>query len=351
MRAYVQTLVRAMEQHAPSIELDLIELEPVALRSRWRRGLRMLTLPARAQRSRARPPDLWHVLDGSTAHLAATLVSAPVLVTVHDIIPRLQDEGAFPGAPRQGLVGRWWWRGNGRAMRRAASLVCDSQRTALDVQRAFGIAASSCKVVPLPLRPGLAGFVDQPPAAARETGVVLHVGNSGFYKNRAGVLRIFARCNAALATRLQMVGPAPDGALLDIAAALGIADRIEWIRDPDDATLAARYRRASVLLFPSLYEGFGWPVLEAMALGLPVVASDGGSLPEVVGNAASCLPVNDEAGFVAAIERLLRTPEAATMAAERGLAQANEFSEVGFAKRMQEAYLIAIETGQGSRQK
>lgn len=338
MRAYVRTLTEAMERYVPSIELDLVELEPAPAPGRWRRGLRMLTLPARARRCRRVAPDVWHVLDGSSAHLATDLLSAPLMVTVHDIIPRLQGAGAFPGAPRLGLAARWWWRGNGRAMARATSLVCVSHCTAVDVQQAYGIPASRCEVVPHPLRPGLAASAEVSTKAPREGGVVLHVGNSGFYKNRAGVLRVFARCDPLLARTLWMAGPAPDAALLELAAELGISDRLRWLPDPDDAKLVELYRRASVFLFPSLYEGFGWPVLEAMAFSLPVIASNAGSLPELVGAAAPVFAPTDEAGMAAATDSLLFSPEQSAAAAARGVARAAEFSEIGFARRMRLAY-------------
>ena len=351
MRAYVRTLTETIARHVPSIELDLIELEPAPVPGRRRRGLRMLTLPARARRCSSRAPDLWHVLDGSNAHLAIDLLSAPLMVTVHDIIPRLQDAGAFPGAPRLGLGARWWWRGNGRVMARAVSLVCDSQRTALDVQQSYGIAAGRCSVVPLPLRSGLAELAEQQAVALREIGVVLHVGNSGFYKNRAGALHVFARCKGTLARQLWMAGPEPDEALLGLAAELQIADRVQWLPDPDDSKLVELYRRASVLLFPSLYEGFGWPVLEAMAFSLPVVASNAGSLSELVGEAAPVFPPTDEAGMAAATDRLLASTKESAAAAARGVARAAEFSEIEFARRMRHAYenATAITGGRTAR--
>lgn len=349
MRAYVAALQQALSRHAPQVELDLIELEPAAPRSRWRRASRMATLPVRARTQRRQVPDLWHVLDGSSAALASMLDSAPVVVTVHDIIPCLQAGGAFAGAPRPGLASRWWWRGNARVFRRARTLVCDSANTAHDLQRAFGIAPSKCPIVPLPLRPGIAELASVPVQSDRVRGTVLHVGNAGFYKNRAGVLRIFARCAPALATKLWMAGPAPDQTLLNLAAALGIADRVEWIPDPEDSSLAARLRSASVLLFPSLYEGYGWPVLEAMAFGLPVVASDAGSLAELVGDAAAVFKPLDEAGMAAAVEHLLGSEDAARAAAERGRARASEFDEARFAREMVAAYESAMTVNEVNR--
>jgi glycosyltransferase involved in cell wall biosynthesis len=238
------------------------------------------------------------------------------------------------------------WQRNGREMRRAAGLVCVSECTARDTLQDLGCVPEIVRVVPNPLRPGMADRACAAIDVIRSGGVVLHVGNNGFYKNRVGVLRIFAKLDPSIACRLLMAGPAPTVGLLRLAQEHGLADRIEWCGDPDDDALASLYRRASVLLFPSLYEGFGWPVLEAMAFGLPVVASDAGSLSEVIGAAGVCLPLDDEAGFVSAINRILGSRETAIDLTKRGLARAGEFGASVFAKRMQEAYLAAIATQQ-----
>jgi glycosyltransferase involved in cell wall biosynthesis len=173
----------------------------------------------------------------------------------------------------------------------------------------------------------------------------MHVGNNAFYKNRQGVLRIFARVEPELARRLLMAGPPPDAALRALARDLRIEDRVEWRENPEDEELAESYLGADVLLFPSIYEGFGWPVLEAMNFGLPVVASDSGSLPEVVGTGGSFLPVIDEAGFVEAVEQLLASPALRGDFARRGRDQAQRFDGARFARNIRDAYLQAASGG------
>ena len=107
MRAYAETLVQALAAHAPDIDPELVELDPEPLPSQWGQRLQTLLMPAMAWRQRKRAPDLWHVLDGSRAYVAPFLGPAPVLVTVHDIIPWLQAEGRFPGSPPVGPGARW----------------------------------------------------------------------------------------------------------------------------------------------------------------------------------------------------------------------------------------------------
>jgi glycosyltransferase involved in cell wall biosynthesis len=341
MRAYADTLIDAMARHAPEMRLELVELDPEPASGLWRQRLQTVTLPARAWLQRRRAPDLWHVLDGSRAFVARTLGSKPVVITVHDIIPWLQGNGRFENAPSLGHAARSLWRSNGRALREAELLVCVSAATERDIQREVSVPPMKSRVVHHILRPSMVDRLESTARIERQRGLVLHVGNNGFYKNRDGVLRIFSRLEPGVASRLVMAGPRPDARQLALAQSLGISDRIEWMENPNDDSLAAAYRRASVLLFPSLYEGFGWPVLEAMAFGLPVVASDAGSIREVAGDAAEFLPVDDEAALAAAVRRLLESARAAETAAVRGLARAADFNSAAFARQMRDAYRLA----------
>ncbi|MBS0231494.1 MAG: glycosyltransferase, partial [Proteobacteria bacterium] len=170
-----------------------------------------------------------------------------------------------------------------------------------------------------------------------------------FYKNREQVLRIFAGLDRSLARRLVMLGPKPTASLLEMAGQLDLHDSVEWHEDAGDETLAEWYRRATVLVFPSLYEGYGWPVLEAMALGLPVVSSNAGSLPEVAGNAAPCVSPGDIDGFVREIEALLLSPGLAGSRRAQGLERASRFNLERFALEMSEAYQMASERNPGAK--
>jgi glycosyltransferase involved in cell wall biosynthesis len=103
-------------------------------------------------------------------------------------------------------------------------------------------------------------------------------------------------------------------------------DQVRWIGPVDEADKAAIYRLASVFVFPSRYEGFGLGPLEAMACGIPVVACEASSVPEVVGDAAFLVPPDDSRGMGGAILALLNEPEQAAVLRNRGLARSREFS-------------------------
>ena len=204
------------------------------------------------------------------------------------------------------------------------------------------MAPSSCRVVPLALRPSIRAQLETGTASQRRQGVILHVGNNGFYKNRRGALDIFSRLDRAAGYSLWMAGPEPDASLVGLAAELGVGERVRWLVDPEDSELAACYREASALIFPSRYEGFGWPVLEAMAFGLPVVSSNAGSLPEVVGDAAPVYSPEDHAGFAEAASALLAKPGLAAEASARGLRRAAEFTVERFASGLLATYADAL---------
>jgi glycosyltransferase involved in cell wall biosynthesis len=348
MPAYVEAVHDALSLLAPGIETEVIELAADASGGLLSRAVGMAAQHWRARRARRRAPDLWHVLDGSQAHLASALGGAPVVVTVHDLIPRLQDVGLFPGVPRLGWASRLFWRANARAWRRASALACDSAASARDAQAQFGVSPESCRVVPLALRPSIRRELEKGVPSERQQGVVLHVGNNGFYKNRRGAIEVFSRLDPAAASGLWMAGPAPEQTLRDLVDRLGLTNRVRWLVDPDDALLAKCYREASLMLFPSRYEGFGWPVLEAMAFGLPIVCSSAGSLPEVVGDAYRCHPADDQGALAEAAVALLMQPGLAAEASARGLRRAAEFTVERFASNLVATYADALSNGRKS---
>ena len=146
-----------------------------------------------------------------------------------------------------------------------------------------------------------------PECGRRDVPFILNVGSSLSRKNRDGVVRIFARVKDDWPEgKLVFAGEALTPEVRELARKLGVAERVVEVVKPTDAELEALYNRATCLLFPSKFEGFGWPAVEAQACGCPVLCSDAGSLGEVVGDSAFVRSVGDEAAFAGEVLRLAR---------------------------------------------
>src|SRR5439155_5162935 len=107
--------------------------------------------------------------------------------------------------------------------------------------------------------------------------------------------------------------------LLSLADRLGISYRVMQVPNASDELLEALYNRAVTLLYPSRFEGFGWPIIEAQACGCPVICSDSGPLPEVAGDAGLFHSVDDEAGFASDLLRLSHDPAERAKWSEKSL--------------------------------
>jgi glycosyltransferase involved in cell wall biosynthesis len=153
----------------------------------------------------------------------------------------------------------------------------------------------------------------------------LHVGSNLRRKNRDGVLRIISRVKDTWNGRIVFAGEPLSRELRRLANELEIVDRVVEVPGPDDETLEALYNTALALLYPSRFEGFGWPIIEAQACGCPVICSNSGPLPEVAGEAGLLHPTADEAGFA---NDLLRLSDAAERQkwSEKSVANAARFS-------------------------
>lgn len=254
---------------------------------------------------------------GSSALLVqytAPVSRVPTVVAVHDL--SFEDERAAHWLP---AATRWRYRATVRAsVRRAAHVVVDSEFTKADLLGRYrAVSADRVTVVPLAVDPDLAALLAATPRAPGGQPTVLVVGNVLPRKN----LPVVARAVRLLRDRgcrvvLRVVGTVhPSGrADADLARALlGEALTVTgYLPTPE---LARELRSAHVLAFPSLFEGFGIPALEAMAAGLPVVVSDRTSLPEVVGAAGVVVPAEDPEAWADGLWRALEPAEAARLVA------------------------------------
>ena len=299
---------------------------------------------ATAQKLRRSNADVLHLTDGNWAYLSRWFPpETAVVVTAHDVIPYLQMTGRI-GPDRPWLLPRLAIKASAAALRKVNHVVTVSRHSAHDLQETVGVDGEAISVVPLPLGLGRASPADYRDQRSYLCGpqTILHVGSDAYYKNRGGVVSVFARLRLDKPVRLVLAGAPPSAALRGRVRSLGLDDAVEYVVHPDDDRLQQLYRRASLLLFPSWYEGFGWPPLEAMANGCPVVCSSAASLPEVVGIAALTAPADDVEGLAVHCRRVLGDSDFAYRLSQEGLRQAATFSISRFRDGTSAAYGAAL---------
>ncbi|HMP72043.1 MAG TPA: glycosyltransferase family 1 protein [Kiritimatiellia bacterium] len=283
----------------------------------------------------AGPDDRIHMLDGSLAGFIPKSWRGRTWITLHDFIPVLQGRGEVAG-PVPSWPARWILQRMLDAVRDAGGVCAISGQTACDAERLTGRA--EVEVIPLPVRPVLVDYARRellPPDVPRP--YLLHIGHNAAYKNRNGAIEIFSRLRAESSLHLVMAGPPPDERTRSRADEVG---NVLFISGAGDEQLARLYQHAELLLFPSLYEGLGLPVIEAFALGCPVVCSHGGALAEVAGGAALTASVDDVEGMAGHCRRLLGDRDARVELVERGRARVAGYGLLEFGRKLRGWYRL-----------
>jgi len=227
---------------------------------------------------------------------------------------------------------------------RAPAIIVSSAYTAADVERTLGVPPARIHLCP-PGAPPWAGAVRRD-RASRPRSHILFLGTLEPRKNVGMLLDAYEQLRAREpgAPPLVLAGGLQPGSApwRERAARPPLAGHVQLPGYVSEARRRELLATAHMLVLPSLDEGFGLPVLEAMACGVPVVVSSGGSLPEVAGPAAAPVDPTDVHGFADAMARLL-DPQAARDASERGLARAATFSWSTCAEQVRAAYAAAAE--------
>ncbi|MCR5865814.1 MAG: glycosyltransferase [Aquincola tertiaricarbonis] len=223
----------------------------------------------------------------------------PHVVHVHDLLALRSALGLMPENP-VGLTGRVYQRFIRRGFRQAQHFISISHKTRVDLHaHAVAHAVTSAVVhngMNHPYRrmaaASAATLLRQAGAVVDERGFLLHVSAGQFYKNVPGVIALYAEHarSAARPLPLVLVGHHRQPAVQSAIAALPASARVVRLHDIDNETMRACYSAASAFLFPSLEEGFGWPIVEALACGCPVITTDAPPMNEVGGSAAFYIP-------------------------------------------------------------
>jgi len=319
----------------------------------------VVTAPADGLRTLLMPAALDPLASDDVVHFPFSLLGRGLpcnsVVTIHDLMwleaPNLVDARPLVHSVRA----RFYRTGMREALRSATRLIAVSRATADRIHAVSPESSRRVRVVHNAAGPAFVAATDLDETQRRAALLVgsdapyyLVVGKNEPYKDHQLVLQAFAR-EARERELLILVQRTRSGAGLSrLAQQLGIAHRLRWLPTLSEAELVTVVQGARALLQPSLVEGFGIPVLEAMAAGCPVIASDTPALVEVLGGAGLHAKVGDAAGLAAAINRL-RSGSLRDELRARGLERARAFSWDTAARQTLEVYREAAAAGAEGR--
>lgn len=337
---YMRELAAALASH-PSLEVSAFAPRPLP-------GCRHLPVPAGSPARRfawqlrslgpavhAAGVDLLHGLHFYTPRRLAV----PRVTTIHDLtffrIPR-----------RYRPAHRWYYQLIARTTRFAERIIVPSSAVASDAVRFLGLPAERIRVIPEAPRAGLraadpARVADLRARLSLQAPYLLCLGTAEPGKRAVDAIRalpaIRERCPGTLLALAGNPGPLLQP-LRREAARLGVANAVRFLGYVPDADLPALLTGAEALIFPSLFEGFGLPPLEAMACGTPVIAADAPAMTEVLRGAARFVPLRDPAAIAAEATRILEDPAWRTELAHRSHQHAVGFSWARTAALTEEVY-------------
>ncbi|MEO6213273.1 MAG: glycosyltransferase family 1 protein [Vicinamibacterales bacterium] len=295
-----------------------------------------LTIPMDLRRERV---DLFH----APHYVLPPLTPCKSIVTIHDCI-HLRFPQYLPNRFAYAYARSSLW----VATHRATRVLTVSEASKRDILRYFRVPESKIDVIynaideRLEEAPGAEGMRLVQERYQLNDPFILYAGNIKPHKNLERLIEAFhtLRTNGFENVKLLIIGDeiSKYASLRRAVHRHKLHKHVRFFGFVPDKTLAALYRLASVFVFPSLYEGFGLPPLEAMASGTPVITSNVSSLPEVVGDAALLIDPYDSNDIASAIRRVLTEPALAADLRRRGLARVKEFSWERSVARVREIY-------------
>lgn len=310
------------------IQVELIQPQPVLGRilfaghfvAKWLGYLDKFLLFPRQLRRRLAGCALVHICDHSNAIYGRWISNRLVVVSCHDLLAVRGALGEVPDAPAS-TTGKYLQRWVVSGLRKATAIACVSTATLRDALRIVRQKDGRPQLSRIylgnnhPYRRISPERVRQLLAPVRglllEHPFVLHVGSNLRMKNREGVLRIFALTKDQWQGQLVFAGLNLTPALRSLGRELGVLERIVEVEGPDNDLLEALYNGALALLYPSWFEGFGWPIIEAQACGCPVICANREPMSEVAGEAGLTSEVEDEAAMARSLLSLTDPTERA----------------------------------------
>lgn len=323
MQLYVDELSVALKsQLAASDQVKVylpngMVLKPALLRY-WSQYVRYQLEASRNQ------GDINHILDHAYGHLVHTLDPKRTVVTFHDAIRFKGTEGQ--NWTRQNLVQRYSLSGTCKA----AWVIFDSEAGRHDFLKMTNYPAEKTSIIPFGVNDCF--FNESSTDSKKEFNLgeephFLHVGHTGDYKNIPALFHVLAKLKKqGSPVRLLKTGTEFTSKQKSLAKELNVESSITHLGMVTREKISNVYRAADAFLFPSYDEGFGIPVLEAMASGLPVICSNRGSLPEVVGDAGVVTEPEDYEGMATAVSDILKSTQKREELIRRGKERAKNFT-------------------------
>lgn len=291
--------------------------------------------------------DLVHICDHSNSMYLCATAGKPAAITCHDVLAIRAARGEF-AATETGWSGKLQQAWILRGLTRARNVICVSEKTKADLTRLIGETGLGIKVILNPLNWKYSPQPEMSEALRVRVGLApgqlyfLHVGGNQWYKNRPSVVRIFQELSTMreyATAKLVMAGKPLPRELKAWINGNELADKVVAITGTSNEELQALYSSALVLIFPSLEEGFGWPIAEAQACGCPVATTGRPPMTEVAGDAAIFFDPEDSAGAATKIRDGLASRESLRAA---GFRNVERFGEAGIVEQYREFYASVL---------
>ncbi len=352
MDVYADGLVAGLTAVRP--EWEIVELAPPSYSpakksNSWSTGIwkyyqRYWRYPQNVEKQNV---DIFHIIDHSDGHLVYRLktTSKPIIVTCHDLINLIHPENLHEQA-RLPVVSMAVWQYAVRGLCKADRIVAVSANTARDLVQKLNIAIDQITVVPDAVEPlfhllpqdEVKSFRQQH-GISPETTCLLHVGSNHPRKNVFTILRVLEVLRErGLPIHFWKAGADFTAEQKTFIQSYRLENFVTYLGKPNKCTLVQIYNAADILLSPSLYEGFGMTILEAMACGTPVITSNVTSLPEVAGDAAVLVAPTNVQAIVETISRLQNDSIYHQELSSKGLARARLFTWEATAEQIATTY-------------
>ena len=287
--------------------------------------------------------DIFHIVDHTFAYLLNHLTKQNVVVTCHDLILLKLQMGEF-GKRRIPFLATYLYRKSIDCIVRARRIISDSDSTKKDLIRLLSIPEEKIRTIHCGLDEAFFRESDPTQTETHKPGndkfTILHVGGNWFYKNVEGIIISlgYLRKDLRKRTLFLKIGCEFTEDQMALIKKYRLEENVKSFPFSSFKDLINIYRSSDLLLFPSIYEGFGWPPLEAMASGTPVICSDKASLPEVCSDAALYINPNDYNGIAKSVEKIADDKKLREKLIQKGFMRAKLFTWENTARKLYEVY-------------